>query len=173
MWTAARTKDSKKFATTNPTLPSAFLSKGFAESFHGVRQCLRHEQPVSLHGPEINLSLLQICVFQYCLTSLCVGHMDLHFGKRVTMKEWGHWGEWSPWTFWTRETHEFIISLNFLCSWGLLAICVAAICQPQGHTIFFLSGLNMNQTKSLPLVPFDMTCWGFPRELLSALADLR
>ena len=69
MWTAARTKDSKKFATTNPTLPSAFLSKGFAESFHGVGQFLRHEQPVSLHGPEINLSLLQICVFQ-CLSDL-------------------------------------------------------------------------------------------------------
>ena len=96
MWTAARTKDSKKFATTTPTLPSAFLSKGFAESFHGVGQFLRHEQPVSLYGPEINLSLLQICVFQYCLTSLCVGHMDLHSVTKVLLLSpfyrWEDWG---------------------------------------------------------------------------------
>lgn len=29
----------------------------------------------------------------------------------------------------------------------------------------------MNQTKSLLSVLFNMTCWDFPRELLSALAD--
>ena len=36
---------------------------------------LGHEPPVSLHDPEINLSLLQTPV---CLASLCVGNIHLH-----------------------------------------------------------------------------------------------
>ena len=32
-----------------------------------------------LAGPSANLSLFQTPTFWYCLTSLCIGHMDLHF----------------------------------------------------------------------------------------------
>ena len=33
---------------------------------------------ISLHSPEINLSLLQTPTFWNCLASLCIGHMNLH-----------------------------------------------------------------------------------------------
>lgn len=36
-----------------------------------------HEPPLSSHGPEINLSLLQILTFWYGLASLCIWHTDL------------------------------------------------------------------------------------------------
>ena len=35
-------------------------------------------QPFSLHDPAVNLSLLQIPMFRYCLASLCIGHVNLH-----------------------------------------------------------------------------------------------
>ena len=37
----------------------------------------RHELPISLHGPTINLTLLQTLTFPYCLASLYIRHMNL------------------------------------------------------------------------------------------------
>ncbi|XP_057407456.1 coiled-coil domain-containing protein 148 isoform X2 [Balaenoptera acutorostrata] len=50
------------------------LEEGFAESFQGVWVFLRHEPPVSWHGPVVNLSLRQTLTFWYCLASLYVEH---------------------------------------------------------------------------------------------------
>ena len=64
-------------ATTNHALPSSFCSKRTCWKLPVTLGVLRHEPPISLHVPVINLSLLQTAVLQYCLAPMCVRHTDM------------------------------------------------------------------------------------------------
>ena len=78
--------DTKKLATTNLIPSLTFPIKGLCWKLLGSSGFLRHAPPVSLHGPAINLSLLQTEMYWSCLASLCVGHMDLRsviWGPRI------------------------------------------------------------------------------------------
>ena len=52
---------------------------------------LKYEPLISFHGPVINLSLFQTPMFYYCLSLLCIGHMDLAMFCNIAMGAW-HWG---------------------------------------------------------------------------------
>ena len=68
--------DTKKCVTANYDPPSPFLKRLYRKLL-GTLGFLRHESPISLHGPTVNLPLLQTPTFWCCLASLSVGSTDL------------------------------------------------------------------------------------------------
>ena len=74
--------DTEKFAITNHTPLLTFPIKGLCWKLPGSSGFLRHEPPISLHGPAINLSLLQTNVLLLFGLTVC-RHTDLMFGNKT------------------------------------------------------------------------------------------
>ena len=63
---------------TYPVTPLPYLAfKNTCPNPLGILEFGRQELPISLHGPTINLALLQTLTFPYCLASLYIRHMNL------------------------------------------------------------------------------------------------
>ena len=79
---------------------------------------LRTEAPISTHGPIISLSLFQTLMIWYCLSSLYIGHTDLHFCNNLIKWGWKLCGYLRKEGSWQREQQvkgpEADMGLTFL-----------------------------------------------------------
>ena len=86
----SRTKDltPRSLQQLATPLPHLSYERALFKAFWEFGVFLRQETPISLHSLAINLSVFQTPAFWYCLTSLCIGHTDLHFGKFQIHSTW-------------------------------------------------------------------------------------